>query len=157
MYIYPENLKAKVALFLWELKDITVTLILGILSVVILVKTGIFIYLVIVLTYTFLTIKYEETSILDFIKYACSFFIQNQTYEWSEVCEKTKIDNRFLFYPGTVNEQDYMNILQLEKNEFDLIKYPKRGCLFKCGNEIYNLVVKVPKFKAKLFGGAGGK
>ena len=66
--------------------------------------------------------------------------------------------HKFLFYPGTVNEQDYMNILQLEKNEFDLIKYPKRGCcLFKCGNEIYNLVVKVPKFKAKLFGSAGGK
>ena len=65
--------------------------------------------------------------------------------------------HKFLFYPGTINEKDYIDMLQLEKSEFELIKYPKRACcLFKCGNEVYNLVVKVPKYKSKLFGNAGG-
>ena len=84
IYIYPENLKSKATLFLWELKDIGIIGILSIIAIYILVKTGIIIPIALVLTYSFLTIKYEETSILDFLKYACSFFIKQQVYEWSE-------------------------------------------------------------------------
>jgi len=47
---------------------------------------------------------------------------------------------------------------QLEQSEYELIRYPQRGvCLFKCGNERYNLQVIAPEYKAKLFGTAGGK
>ncbi len=84
IYIYPENLKSKATLFLWELKDIGIIGILSIIAIYILVKIGIIIPIALVLTYSFLTIKYEETSILDFLKYACSFFIKQQVYEWSE-------------------------------------------------------------------------
>ena len=65
---------------------------------------------------------------------------------------------QFLFNGGNVNPRDYMDALQLEESEYDLIKYPERGtCLFKCGNERYLLQVIAPEYKAKLFGNAGGR
>jgi len=66
--------------------------------------------------------------------------------------------HQFLFNGGNVNPRDYMDALQLEESEYDLIKYPERGtCLFKCGNERYLLQVNAPEYKAKLFGNAGGR
>lgn len=66
--------------------------------------------------------------------------------------------HQFLFNGGNINAKDYIDALQLEDSEFDLIKYPERGtCLFKCGNERYLLQVKAPDYKAKLFGEAGGR
>ena len=66
--------------------------------------------------------------------------------------------HQFLFNGGNVNPHDYMDALQLEESEYDLIKYPERGtCLFKCGNERYLLQVIAPEYKAKLFGNAGGR
>ena len=66
--------------------------------------------------------------------------------------------HQFLFNGGNINARDYIDALQLEESEFDLIKYPERGtCLFKCGNERYLLQVKAPEYKAKLFGDAGGR
>ena len=66
--------------------------------------------------------------------------------------------HQFLFNGGNINAKDYIDALQLEESEFDLIKYPERGtCLFKCGNERYLLQVKAPEYKAKLFGDAGGR
>ena len=66
--------------------------------------------------------------------------------------------HQFLFHPGNINPKEYIDALQLEVSEFDLIKYPERGtCLFKCGNERYLLQVKAPDHKAKLFGNAGGR
>jgi hypothetical protein len=39
--------------------------------------------IVVTALYAFLTIRFEDTSILDFIKYACAFFFaRQQTYEW---------------------------------------------------------------------------
>ena len=66
--------------------------------------------------------------------------------------------HQFLFNGGNVNPRDYMDALQFEESEYDLIKYPERGtCLFKCGNERYLLQVIAPEYKAKLFGNAGGR
>ncbi|WP_204664386.1 hypothetical protein [Fusibacter tunisiensis] len=71
MYMYPDNLKAKATLWLWELRDI------GIIGV------GLLIPSVITAAYAFLSIRFEDTSILDFIRYACAFFIfKQQLYEW---------------------------------------------------------------------------
>ena len=59
---------------------------------------------------------------------------------------------------GQINPKEYMDALQVEQSEFDLIKYPERGvCLFKCGNERYLLQVIAPEYKAALFGKAGGR
>ncbi|MDL2232320.1 DUF87 domain-containing protein [Ruminococcaceae bacterium OttesenSCG-928-L11] len=63
----------------------------------------------------------------------------------------------FLFNAGNIDAKFYMDSLQLEQSEYDLIRYPQRGvCLYKCGNERYNLVVEAPLFKRELFGNAGG-
>ena len=52
----------------------------------------------------------------------------------------------------------YMEMLQLDEAEYNLIKFPQRGvCLYKCGNERYLLEVHTPAYKEKLFGTAGGR
>ncbi len=64
----------------------------------------------------------------------------------------------FLFNAGNTDAKFYIDTLQLEESEYDLIKYPQRGvCLYKCGNERYNLAVHAPEYKEKLFGEQGGR
>ena len=64
----------------------------------------------------------------------------------------------FLFHAGTVDAGFYRDTLQLEDSEYRLIQYPQRGvCLYKCGNERYNLEVHAPEYKEALFGTAGGR
>lgn len=66
--------------------------------------------------------------------------------------------HQFLFNAGNIEPKTYMDIMQLEPSEFDLIKYPERGtCLYRCGNERYLLQVISPPFKTKMFGKAGGR
>ena len=66
--------------------------------------------------------------------------------------------HQFLFNAGSVDKRFYMDNLQLEESEFELIRYPQRGvCLYKCGNERYLLEVHAPPHKAELFGKAGGR
>ena len=66
--------------------------------------------------------------------------------------------HQFLFNAGSVDKRFYMENLQLEPSEFELIRYPQRGvCLYKCGNERYLLEVHAPPYKEKLFGTAGGR
>ncbi len=64
----------------------------------------------------------------------------------------------FHFNAGNIDKRFYMDTLQLEESEYNLIRFPQRGmCLFKCGNERYNLAVHAPSYKEKLFGKAGGR
>ncbi len=64
----------------------------------------------------------------------------------------------FLFNAGNIDKHFYMDTLQLEESEYNLIKFPQRGvCLYKCGNERYNLAVHAPAYKEILFGKAGGR
>ena len=70
MYIYPDNLKAAPMLFLWRLKDLAVIGISALISVFAMAQTG-------------FTIRFEDTSILDFLKYAVKyFFVEQQEYRW---------------------------------------------------------------------------
>ncbi len=64
----------------------------------------------------------------------------------------------FLFNAGNIDSKFYMDTLQIDESEFNLIRYPQRGvCMYKCGNERYNLMVIAPKYKEELFGKAGGR
>ena len=66
--------------------------------------------------------------------------------------------HQFLFNAGQINPKEYMDALQVEPSEFELIKYPERGtCLYRCGNERYFLQVIAPEYKAALFGKSGGR
>lgn len=83
MYSYPDHLKAKATLWLWELKDIGIIGIGFLISVFALARLGFMPPIVLTAAYAFLTIQFEGTSILDFIRYACAFFISKQQfYEW---------------------------------------------------------------------------
>jgi len=65
MYIYPENLKSKAMLWFWEL------------------KLKFVVPLVITAAYAFLTIRFEDMSILQFIHNAYNYFFgTRQRYEW---------------------------------------------------------------------------
>lgn len=81
--MYPDNLKAKATLWLWELRDIVFIGIGLIISVFALSQLGFMPPIVITSVYAFLTIQFEDTSILNFIRYACNFFIiKQQLFDW---------------------------------------------------------------------------
>ncbi len=83
MYIYPDNLTAKATLWLWELRDIGIIGIGLLLSVFALAQLHFLPPIVITALYAFLTIRFEDTSILNFIINAVRFFIgKQQSYEW---------------------------------------------------------------------------
>ena len=120
--------------------------------------------------YLFLTnrtaIEYIRNAMKRVRKKESSIILASQNIEdflLPEVKELTKPlfsipTHQFLFNAGNINPREFMDALQLEQSEYELIKYPERGtCLFKCGNERYLLQVIAPEYKAKLFGSAGGR
>ena len=83
MYLYPTNLKSKPMLGLWTLKDVSLIGICTLISLLFLTQLGILIPLVITVIYAILSLKVENTSVLEFIIFACNFcFMQQQTYYW---------------------------------------------------------------------------
>jgi hypothetical protein len=83
LYIYPDNLKSKAVLWLWQLLDIGIIGIGCLISVFALAQLRLLIPIVVTALYAFLTIRFDDTSILDFIKYSFAFFIgKQQLYEW---------------------------------------------------------------------------
>lgn len=85
MYIYPNNLKAKPKLWLWELRDIAIIGVGLLLSVFALVQGIGMLPLVGTVLFAFLAIRVEGTCVLDFIHYAADFlFIKQQYYEWRD-------------------------------------------------------------------------
>ena len=66
--------------------------------------------------------------------------------------------HQFLFNAGSIDPRFFMDNLQLEKSEYEIVKNAQaRHCLFKCGAERFHLEVVAPPHKAALFGTAGGK
>ena len=95
---------------------------------------------------------------------ACDTIIQNlEDFDQEGIREMTKPlfsipPHQFLFNAGSIDKRSYMEMLQLDEAEYNLIKFPQRGvCLYKCGNERYLLEVHAPTYKEKLFGTAGGR
>ncbi len=82
-YLYPQNLKATANLWLWSLKDFVILGIAALLSVVMLVQLRFIIPAAVTLCFGFLTIRPDDTTVLDFMKYAVRYFISTrQYYEW---------------------------------------------------------------------------
>ena len=82
MFIYPENLKAKPTLWLWQLRDIGIIGVASILSVLALAQGVGMAPLVITVLYAFVTIQVDNSSILDFLCRAANFlFLRQQYYE----------------------------------------------------------------------------
>lgn len=84
-YLYPQNLKARASLWLWSLRDFVILSIAVLLSVVMLIHSGIALPAALSLCFGFLTIRKEDTAIVDFLKYAGRYFLASQQYfEWRE-------------------------------------------------------------------------
>lgn len=82
-YLYPQNLKATANLWLWSLRDFAILGIAALLSVLIASVSGFLIPLAITLGYGFLTIRADETTVMDYLGYAVRYFISTQQYfEW---------------------------------------------------------------------------
>lgn len=83
MYIYPSNLRAKPMLWLWELRDLFILVAAAIIAVLSVSQLGFTPPIIFVAVYAFLTIRFEDYSIMDFITNACKFFIlRQQKYAW---------------------------------------------------------------------------
>ncbi|WP_298022623.1 hypothetical protein [uncultured Dysosmobacter sp.] len=85
MYIYPNNLKAKPKMWLWELRSLALIGVGLILSVLALANGLSGLPLIVTVIYGFLSIKVEDTSVLDFLRFAANFLILKQQYfEWEQ-------------------------------------------------------------------------
>lgn len=62
MFIYPDNLKAKATLWLWELRDVAIIGVGFLFSVLAIAQTGILLPLVVTVLYAFLSIRLEGSS-----------------------------------------------------------------------------------------------
>lgn len=84
-YIYPQNLKASASLWLWSMRDFAIICISVLLSAVLLVASHLVLPMAMTACFAFLTIRTNDTTIMDFIKYAMRYFLMvQQYYEWSD-------------------------------------------------------------------------
>lgn len=82
-YIYPQNLKAKANLWLWSLRDFVILCVAVLISVVLLVHSGMLLPAALSMCYAVLTIRADDTTVLDYLGYAVRYFITTQqSFEW---------------------------------------------------------------------------
>ena len=82
-YIYPQNLKAASRLWLWSIRDFLLICLGLILSVVILTQLWTFLPFAITAVFAFLSIRFEETTVVDYMVCAFRFFVTaQQIYFW---------------------------------------------------------------------------
>ncbi len=82
-YLYPQNMKASANMWFWSLRDFAILVMAALISVLIAALTKIVLPLALVLCFGVLTIRADDTTILDYIKYAVRYFIaQQQEYQW---------------------------------------------------------------------------
>ena len=85
IYIYPDNLNAKATLWLWQLRDLAVIGIGRLIAVLALTQLGLFLPMVLVAAYAFLSIHLDGLSVLDFLSFVVSFYItEQQIFEWED-------------------------------------------------------------------------
>ena len=82
-YIYPQNLKAKANLWLWSLRDFVILSIAVLFSVVLLIYSRMLLPAALSMCFAVLTIRADDTTVLDYLGYAVRYFITTQqSFEW---------------------------------------------------------------------------
>ena len=82
-YLYPKNLKAKANLWLWGMRDFILLCASALLSILALVELGWLIPAALTLCFALLTVRKDEMTVLDYLKYAIRYFLTDQQYyEW---------------------------------------------------------------------------
>ena len=77
-YIYPQNLKAKASLWLWGMRDFVILCVAALLSAVALVQFGWMLPAALSLCFGFLTIRHDDSTFLDYIRWAVRYFLTTQ-------------------------------------------------------------------------------
>ncbi len=82
-YIYPQNLKARSQLWLWSIRDFLIICLMLILSVVILTQIWSFLPFAVTAMFAFLSIRFDDTTIIDYIVCAFRYFVSaQQIFYW---------------------------------------------------------------------------
>ncbi len=82
-YLYPQNLKSQAKLWLWNLRDLIIIGIALLLSVLAIAQLKLVLPLALTLGFAFLSIRFEDNTVLDFIRRGIRYFITSQQYfEW---------------------------------------------------------------------------
>lgn len=90
-YIYPENLRATVKLWFWNVRDFLIICGGIILSVIMFAKLWTPIPMAATVCYGFLSLKVDDTAIMDYIFNAAKFFVTSQQiYFWRNFNGKKK-------------------------------------------------------------------
>jgi hypothetical protein len=92
-YLYPQNLRAEAGMWLWSMRDFTVAAICALVSALVFSTAKSPLPLAVTGVYAFLTIRFEEVCVLDFLGWAARFFIsEQQFFLWKEIphAEKKK-------------------------------------------------------------------
>ncbi len=79
-FIYPQNLKATANLWLWSLGSVCVIGVCALVSVLALAQLHTPLPLGVTAGYAFLTIRADDTTILDFLRNAVRFFMSTQQH-----------------------------------------------------------------------------
>jgi len=82
-YIYPENLRATVKLWFWNVRDFLIICAGIILSVALFAKFWTVIPLAVTACYAFLTLRADNSAIIDYMINAVKYFcLTQQEYRW---------------------------------------------------------------------------
>ena len=77
-YIYPQNLKASASLWLWGMRDFVILCVAALLSAVALVQFAWMLPAALSLCFGFLTIRHDDSTFLDYIRWAVRYFLTTQ-------------------------------------------------------------------------------
>lgn len=88
-YLYPQNLRAAASMWLWSLRDFVTLSVAALFSAVLLVELRLLLPAAATLCYGFLTIRLEDTTVLDFLRWAARYFVgAQQRFAWRQEVEK---------------------------------------------------------------------
>ena len=84
-YLYPQNMRREAKLWFWSLKDVIILAIALTLSVVSWAKLNFIVPAAMTLVYGFISMRLDETSVLDYIRRAARYLLTTQQYFiWEE-------------------------------------------------------------------------
>ncbi len=82
-YIYPQNLKATASLWLWSLRDFAILCVGLLVSVLALTQVRLFLPFALTAAFAFLSIRLEDMTVLDYVRFAGRFLITSQQeFKW---------------------------------------------------------------------------
>ena len=85
IYYYPYDLKSRAKLWLWDLRDIAIIGVALLISVLAWAQVRFYLPMALTMVYMFLSIRPDDTSVMDYILCGVRYFlVTQQYYEWKK-------------------------------------------------------------------------